>query len=89
MPLIKPRPRGKVPPTTVPTRLRSDGSCQAFIFSRINYNQCVANYRNDRDFLQGDWHLYLDRTTRLWKSKREVIQLLDKNGKIIDSRMYY
>ncbi len=86
---LKTLPRCKVPPSSVPTRLRSDGSCQAHIFSKISYNQCVIYYRNDRNFLQGEWHLYLNRTTRLWKSTREVVQLLDENGKLIDSRTYY
>lgn len=81
--------RCKVPPSTVPTRLRSDGSCQAHIFSKINYNQCVIYYRNERDFLHGEWHLYLNRTTKLWRSAREVVQLLDENGKLIDARVYY
>lgn len=79
----------RVPPSSVPTGLRADGSCQTHIFNKINYNQCVTYYKNDRDFFQGEWHLYLDRSTRLWRDRREVVQLLDEDGKLISAWVYY
>ena len=81
---LKQLPRCQVPPFTVPTKLRADGNCQAFLFNKINYNQCVTNHRNERGFFKGEWHLYLNRNTRLWESKREIIELLDENGRVVD-----
>ena len=86
---LKKLPRCQVPPSTVPTKLRADGNCQAFLFNKINYNQCVTNHRNERVFFRGEWHLYLDRNTRLWKNKHEVIELLDENGRVIDRETLY
>ena len=80
--------RCKVPPSSVPTKLRADGSCQAHIFSKISYNQCVTYYKNDRGFFQGEWRIYLGRNTRLWKDKREIIELLDENGRTIDRKSF-
>lgn len=85
---LKTLPRCKTPPSSVPTRLRADGSCQAHIFNKISYNQCVTYYKSDRDFFQGEWRIYLDRNTRLWKDKLEIIDLLDENGRLIDRRSY-
>lgn len=80
--------RCMVPPSLIPTNLLADGSCQAHIFSKISYNQCVTYYRDDPDFFQGDWHIYLGRNTRLWRDTREMIELLDGDGRLIDSRSY-
>lgn len=81
---LKKLPRCQVPPSSVPVALRSDGSCQAFLFNKINYNQCVTNHRNDRTFFKGEWRLYLGRNSRLWKDKSEIIELLDENDRVID-----
>lgn len=77
-----------VSPSKVPTNLVADGSCQAFIFNRINYNQCVIDHKDDKNFYRGEWHLYLGRDTSPWRSRREIVQLVDGDGKIIDERSY-
>ncbi|MDO8593940.1 MAG: hypothetical protein Q7R93_00280 [bacterium] len=73
-------------PSPIPVYL--DGSCQAHVTSRINYGQCVKYYKDSPDFYQGEWHLYLGRSTPMWRDRKEAIQLVDANGKIISSYTY-
>ncbi len=75
-------------PTNIPPNLVNDGGCQAFALTHINYSQCVANFKNAPGFFRGQWRIYLGRDTRLWRDKREIVELLDKEGRIIDSRSY-
>ncbi len=62
--------------------------CQNFIKERLNYGACVDRYKNDTDFYSGGWRVYLERDQELWKSKRERIELRDRNGKFIDALVY-
>ncbi len=80
--------RCRVPPSSVPLQLKADGNCQAYLFNQINYNQCVTYHKDDPNFFRGSWHIYLNRSTRLWRDKRETVELFDENGRLIDSRNY-
>jgi hypothetical protein len=62
--------------------------CKAFIMEKINYKSCVDVHKNDPDFYQNDWRVYLKRSDILWKSRRENIVLYDLNGKVVDSLTY-
>lgn len=75
-------------PGALPENLRNDGSCQVHITNKINYSTCVALHKNEPGFYRNDWRLFLNRTTPLWKDRREVIDLLDQNGKLISSYSY-
>jgi hypothetical protein len=71
--------------TEIPNYLPNN--CKDFL-SSLNYNSCVRNHKNDIDFYNNEWRIFLNRNELLWKSKRETIQLLDQNGKVIDSKTY-
>jgi cell division protein FtsX len=45
-------------------------------------------HKNDQGFYDPTWWVYLGRDDSLWKTRREIIDLLDQNGKIIDSTTY-
>jgi hypothetical protein len=62
--------------------------CKNFILNKINYNSCIGTYKNDKDFYLGDWRVYLARSAKLWKDRREDIELLDNEGKIVDELKY-
>ena len=62
--------------------------CNNFLIEKTNYGYCVQTHKNDKDFYDDDWRIYLSRDETLWKSKRETIELLDQNGKLIDSVSY-
>lgn len=75
-------------PGAIPENLRNDGSCQVHVLNKINYNTCVALHKDEPGFYRSDWRLFLNRTTPIWKDRREIIELLDQNGKLISSYSY-
>jgi hypothetical protein len=62
--------------------------CRQFIDRTAGYNNCINLYKNDEDFYRNEWRVYLNRTSTLWKAKREIIQLLDDNRKVIAQYAY-
>lgn len=84
---VKTIPRCTVP-TAIPKSLQSDGSCQSFVFTKINYSQCVNNFKDTPRFFSGEWRVYFGRSTTLWRTNREIVELVDTDGKLIDSRQY-
>ncbi len=62
--------------------------CREFINKSLNYNGCVDLHSNDSDFYGDEWRVYLGRTQELWKERREVIELVDANNRVIDSVSY-
>ncbi|MBI2618277.1 hypothetical protein HYW58_02385 [Candidatus Kaiserbacteria bacterium] len=62
-------------------------SCHLFITEKINYNTCVKNHRTDADFFTPEWRVYLKYDTELW-GQRDIIRLLDENGKTVDVFSY-
>ncbi|MDO8590763.1 MAG: hypothetical protein Q7R65_02155 [bacterium] len=62
--------------------------CQRYVTTEINYTKCVDNHKNDSDFYDPLWQIYIGRDDALWKTRRELIYLLDQNGKVIDAVTY-
>lgn len=62
-------------------------SCVRFITEKINYSSCVKNHRNDEDFFKPEWRVYLKHDQEIWKA-RDIIRLLDENGKTVDAFNY-
>ena len=63
-------------------------ACKTFITDRANYPRCVADFSNDENFLSDDWRIYLGRDESLWKSQREIIDLLDSQGNVMSTYTY-
>ncbi|MDP2665138.1 MAG: hypothetical protein Q8P23_00620 [bacterium] len=63
-------------------------SCQSFLETRLNYNGCVNTHRNDSDFNGTTWRIYLGRTRPLWRTRHEIVKLLDDRGKTVDTFSY-
>jgi len=64
------------------------GTCQSVIVKYFNYNGCVDAHRSDKDFLGTTWRIYLGRSTSMWRTKYEIVKLLDINGKTVDAFSY-
>jgi hypothetical protein len=62
--------------------------CTNFIYTKITYPSCVDTHKNDSNFYQHEWRIYLKRSERIWKNYRENITLYDNNGKVVDT-LYY
>jgi hypothetical protein len=71
---------------TPPTGATS--ACQSFVVKYLNYNGCVAVHQGDADFAGDTWHVYLGRTTPMWRTEHEIVKLLDKEGKTVDAFAY-
>lgn len=69
-----------------PEGLRQD--CINFSLERTNYARCVADFSNTKDFLSNEWMVYLGRTENLWKDRREIIDIIDSKGKILQTYTY-
>ncbi len=81
----------RIPRCTVQTKqlpLNLSFACQDAILEEISYNSCIEKHKDDADFYSGDWRVYLKRSNELWKDKREIILLLDENGKTVDYYTY-
>ena len=77
----------------VPTRVRSAGvtqTCRNLIETYINYNGCLSLHRYDTDFNGRVWRIYLgrDRDEPLWRTRHEVVELLDREGRTVDAFSY-
>lgn len=74
--------------TIISPPLNLSPECQQFVSMQYNYTKCVERHKGDSDFYGKVWMIYLGRTDTLWKSKRELIHLVDQSGKIIDAITY-
>ncbi|MHB8710313.1 MAG: hypothetical protein ACYC6X_02035 [Minisyncoccota bacterium] len=63
-------------------------ACQSFLVKYLNYNGCVDAHRSDSDFAGDTWRIYLGRTNSMWRTKNELVKLLDINGKTVDAFSY-
>ncbi len=64
------------------------GSCQAFLVKYLNYNGCVETHKNDVDFMGDTWRIYLGRSTSMWRTKHEIVKLVDTLGNTVDAFSY-
>ena len=68
--------------------VNATGVCQNFLVTYLNYNGCISAHRNDTDFKGNTWRVYLGRTSPMWRTKYELVKLLDTNGKTVDAFSY-
>ncbi|MFC1756848.1 hypothetical protein ACFLZC_01655 [Patescibacteria group bacterium] len=57
--------------------------CREEINKKLNYNGCVDAHKNDEDFHEAEWRVYLDRSSEMWAQKRENITLTNKEGEVV------
>ncbi|MBI2055147.1 MAG: hypothetical protein HYT39_03570 [Candidatus Sungbacteria bacterium] len=62
--------------------------CTQFIANHMHYRGCVDDFRNASDFYRNTWHLYLNRTEKLWRELHDIITLYDENSLIVDTYQY-
>lgn len=64
-------------------------ACQDFINQNVSYSGCVRLHKDDPDFDSvKTWRIYLGRDKEIWSSRREVIELIDNTGHIVDAVSY-
>lgn len=62
--------------------------CRSYLITHLNHNTCIDDHKSDSDFYKPEWRLFLKRSVELWKNQREIIELLDSEGKIVDTYSY-
>jgi hypothetical protein len=73
-----------LPDETLSSRSKIGGVCNVFVENTFNYNDCVRLHKGDPYFSRnGYWRIYLNERTELWRSKREIIRLMDENDYVI------
>src|SRR3989344_2562499 len=75
-------PRCKIETGTLPVEWSPE--CKNFI-TNLNYSSCVSKHKDDTDFYQPEWRVFLKRGQSLWKNERETIVLVDSDGKTVSS----
>lgn len=70
----------------VPDKYGSE--CAQFVKNQLTYNACVDNHRNRPGFYTNEWRLFLDKSIELWRNDRDIIKLLDAQGRTVDLLKY-
>ena len=65
-----------------------DNQCAAFIGEHASYTGCVRDFKNDQDFNQKEWRIYLGRQREFWSNLREDIYLYSQSGILITKTSY-
>lgn len=63
-------------------------ACQSFVRTTLSYQGCLSGHRFDSDFYQDEWHVYIGNRGELWRDNREIIRLLDNQGRTVDVFTY-
>lgn len=73
---------------TVPntTTIQGDSECLSFISNRYNYDACYDLHSKEPGFDENEWHVYIERS--FGHPLHDVIELLDENGRLVDSYIY-
>lgn len=73
---------------TLSPSVSMSGACQSFLVKYLNYNGCVSAHRSDPNFMGDTWRIYLGRTSSMWRTKNEIVRLLDSQGETVDAFSY-
>lgn len=65
----------------------SDAGCFE-VLRKLNYVGCVERYGRDEDFLNGEWWAWMGDQMNIFDPVHDKVQLLDKNGRLIDEYAY-
>lgn len=64
------------------------GQCRNFVQYVMSYNGCVQQNRWRPSFTRKDWRIFLGQPQELWAASRDVIRLLDAQGRTVDAWSY-
>ncbi len=76
------------PTCQTPDDENTSSACGRLIDEYLTYNSCVAKHRYDSRFPGRTWRIYLEEDKELWKSSRDAVKLVDREGKTVDLYTY-
>jgi hypothetical protein len=65
-----------------------DNQCSAFIGEHASYAGCVRDHKNDADFDQKEWRVYLGRPREMWSNFSEDVYLYSRSGVLLSKSSY-
>lgn len=60
-------------------------SCETYLKTRVNYQNCIYNNVSDSDFLQNEWRVFTGFRGIFGFDKRDTLILIDNWGRTVDS----
>lgn len=83
---VKTLPRCETPLKNFALDISND--CREFLNEELTYAGCVEKYKNDNNFFEKEWRVYLGRNAELWSNSRGKIQLFDNEGNLVKEVSY-
>lgn len=75
--------------TLVSVPFGSSNACGEYLNRHLNYNGCVDDYKNDKNFFSPKkWYVYLGRDSEFWPGTRGTIKLFDRDGNLAAETTY-
>lgn len=71
-----------------PTPKEYGTECDQFVKNKLTYNACVENHHYRPNFFKKEWRIFLNKQQELWRNTRDIIKLLDAEGKTVDILTY-
>ncbi|MGB2762307.1 MAG: hypothetical protein WBC21_02060 [Minisyncoccales bacterium] len=79
--------RCEIPNYSNNLRISVDSECVSYLVDNLNYAGCYRNYSKDEDFLENNWHIYLNRNIVV-SNDWDTFYLRDENGLFVDKYSY-
>jgi len=80
-------PECDIPDYSSNFEISRDSECVSYIDENFNYNGCFRSYSRDEDFLENEWHIYLNKDI-LTTNYCDTVYLRDQNGLLVDKYFY-
>jgi hypothetical protein len=65
---------------------RNDYACQQYLENNFTYDSCITNHSHDSNFLSNEWYIWMGSTPL--DEYHDNVELLDKNGLVVDTYSY-
>ena len=75
-------------PENLPRQVSTDAECVNYLNQTFNYGSCFQKYSNNKDFLKGPWHAFLNLSEPIFRQRYERVILYDKLGNELDRYTY-
>jgi len=76
----------QAPNMSSPQIPRSDYACQQYLLNNFTYASCIQNHKTDPNFLRNQWNVYMG--SNPLDKYHDTVELLDRNGLVVDSYTY-
>lgn len=78
----------QIPKIDASTALQIGSQCAGYISNNTGYDTCIDKHKNDLDFNQHQWRIFLNQPRPLWQSQYEFIKLVDGLGRTVAYTSY-